>query len=187
MSVALPDIHIATLNQRHHAAWLEHGARMAQRQNAVQIFIGSSIVVFGFALQEPTALSGKVYTVRSWVVGVGIPVLALFAGSLIALHNAVILRLVDYMKGIENFLSESIEAPQQRYFSIATTGRVAPGHARHRFWHRVLLASIIFITNLSAVLLSALEFGAYGLLWINIPLSVFSTAILFHGVNWSRR
>ena len=160
---------------------------MAQRQNAVQIFIGSCIVVFGFALQEPSAPPTAVYTVRSWVVGVGIPVLALFAGSLIALHNAVILRLVDYMKGIENLLSECIDVPEQRYFSIAATGKVAPGHARHRFWHRVLLASVIFITNLSAVLLSAFEFGAYRLLWINIPLTIVSTGVLFHGVNWRRR
>src|SRR5271165_1737608 len=79
------------------AAWGEHATRVEQRQAAVQIYLGSAAVIFGFYFNR---LQGNAVR-EAWFLLIGVTFLTVFTSSLLFLHHRVIQNLTSFLRRCE--------------------------------------------------------------------------------------
>jgi hypothetical protein len=178
-------IQTLTLAARYQAAWAEHTARVAQRQNVLEFYLATAGVIFGYWF-----LSGKRDDLDVFVA-VSVTITTCCASLLMSIHNRVLQHLCNFMKDCERACAVSIRGCGEAkvdlfYFWKDGTDEVDDFHRHQRYFHRAVLALILFATNLFAILetrkaSSDLLSGALLVFCIAAPV------YMFYGVGRDRR
>ena len=91
------ELELLPLGSRYSAAWIEHGTRVTQRQNCIQIYLASAGIVFGFyALAD-----AEKQKAMAPLLMVGVSFLTIASAMLIHMHLRVMQRLCDFMMRCE--------------------------------------------------------------------------------------
>ena len=86
------------LINRYHAAWLEHGTRIAQRQNIVQVYLATAGIIFGFYFHNSGSSSSGPDI--NYFLLFGVTLLTVVCTLLLSMHYQVIQKLCGFMTKI---------------------------------------------------------------------------------------
>jgi hypothetical protein len=145
-----------SLINRYHAAWLEHGTRITQRQNVIQIYLATAGIIFGFYFHATTNSTGQTEAI-SYFLLLGITFLSLSHASMIWMHNRVIQNLCSFMMKCEKHFQSAIKAEggdtnDLFYFFDANNGKVPPFHVKQRIMNRIVSSIIFAVVILTAIM-----------------------------------
>lgn len=154
---------ILSLSTRYQCAWSEHGLRISERQSVIQIYLTVCSVIFGFWFthqgnsNDPLDAGTKARLAAFLLISV--TALTLFAALLIKMHNSALAKLDTFLSDCESYCMAHIKecgdgTTKLLYFHNSATGGIDQEHIKRRGRHRIVLASILFLTNCAALALT---------------------------------
>lgn len=158
-SPALPELQLIN---RYHAAWLEHGTRVTQRQHVVQMYLTAVAVVFGFYFHADS----KDVALCIFLIA-GVTLMTGFTSLQLWLHNRALQHLGTFLYRCEQAAAASIREQARDgaslfYFSSPDGSGVDPFHGRQRSAHRAVHAAILIAANGAAGTLGCIELRRLG-------------------------
>jgi hypothetical protein len=151
----MPDTVTPTMKEfplinRYHAAWLEHGTRITQRQSALNMHLVSCGVMFGYFVTSKENATLLLY---------GVTAMTLATTAILWMHHRIMQRLCSFMSRCEKHAKTHIRqdgsgTDELFYFHAPSSGKVTKFHASQRLLHRVLLTSILWVVHLGAAILA---------------------------------
>lgn len=145
------------LANRYQAAWNENATRIAQRQAALQIYLLTAGVMFGFRY------SGNRTEQIEDFFAVGMTLITYGCAAIMLMHNRVMGQLLRFMARCEKSAMASIEAQGRIadevetstinlfYFYSKKTKGLDLFHETQRKLHRIVLSAILGVTNGAAI------------------------------------
>jgi hypothetical protein len=170
------------LINRYHAAWIEHGTRITQRQNVVQIYLATIGLIFGFYFNIVSADTKSGVGVNEFLL-LSVMFMSASHAALIWVHNRVIQNLCRFMMRCEFHCREEISGQGESaddlfYFLDARAGRqqVHEFHSSQRFLHRLIVALVFGAVQLAAIVITwekvDLGWSIFGI--VLLPVSAFA-------------
>ena len=162
------------LVNRYQAALVEHAARVAQRQNALQIYLATVVAIFGFyfagtAFGETQSDDAKPQ--------IGVPEFlfwsTLFLSTsvtiIIWMHHHVMQNLCRFMSRCEKFCANEISKDgngtnELFYFYDPDRDSLRGFHSRQRLLHRVLLSIMFILPCIAAAAITYNDIGHVGMM-----------------------
>jgi heme/copper-type cytochrome/quinol oxidase subunit 4 len=148
------------LVNRYHAAWIEHGTRVAQRQNAVQIYLASVTALFGLYFSGIGQSDGKDSEIGiGHFLFFGTTFLSIAGTSLVWMHHRVMQNLCAFMARCERCAVDEIRQSAAQnsedlfYFYDYSTKKLQGFHAWQRLLHRIILSAIFVTPPFAAIYL----------------------------------
>ena len=147
------------VNTRYGSAWSEHNARLEQRQSAVQLYLAVASVLFGFYFNSRANGNLKDHSFEVFALLIGVTFLTICTSSFLFLQNRVIQRIAGYLRACEDADSEIGRNNKGLYYWANKNNQevIDKFHSSQRLYHRVLLSSILSLTNFAAFFISIYE------------------------------
>ena len=145
----VPPVDNLPLAARYQSAWSEHGARVAQRQAVIQMYLTAAGVIYGFWFTS-SKLGINTFLITS------ITLLTVCSSALIWTNNRVMRQLSHFLRHCERHAAES-EKPgpaSNLYFFYDETTGVRAFHLQHKWLHRSVISLILLATNLIAIVIT---------------------------------
>ena len=170
------------LINRYHAAWVEHGTRVAQRQHCVQIYLASVAGLFVLY----AAANGKQPGAAPYLF-VGVSFLTSATASLVYMHLRVMQRLCEFMRRCEKHAEQDIRqqasgTEELFYFYDPKTQNVRKFHGRQRMLHRVVLMFLLLGLEIAALAITWQHVNEIVRFAVSIAVAVIVLWSLFSGL-----
>jgi len=147
------------LVNRYHAAWIEHGTRVAQRQNAIQIYMASvtALLAFyfsGIGTSKDPQIANE--TGKALFLFLGTLFLSVAGTVLVWMHHRVMQNLCAFMARCEKHAEDEIRQQSTNqsddlfYFYQPTEKKLHGFHAGQRLLHRIILTIIFAVPPVAA-------------------------------------
>ncbi|MFO0979701.1 MAG: hypothetical protein U0996_25100 [Planctomycetaceae bacterium] len=167
------------LINRYHAAWIEHGTRVAQRQNAIQIYMASVAALFAlsFAGVDRTKEGGNFSGIGHFLF-LGTLFLSVAGTILVWMHHRVMQNLCAFMARCERHAAEEIKqlstsaSDDLFYFYQPSTNKLHGFHAGQRLLHRVMLSIIFDVPPFAAAFIVSSHLNMWTIIFGLIALAV---------------